>query len=199
MIRSIRVYLLCAAFCACWASRGFSQDADKAKPAVGPFRADFLSQLDDVEKKVLDLADAVPADKYGWRPEEGVRSISEVYVHIATANYSFPTFAGVKAPEGMMSDDNEKKITDKKAVAEYVKKSFAYIRQVVQNMSDDDLAKPTKMFGQQTTYQNVYFTCANHMHEHLGQSIAYARTNHVVPPWTAAEQAAAEKKKNAKN
>jgi uncharacterized damage-inducible protein DinB len=171
---------------------------DKSKAAYGPFRTDFLSQLDDVEKKVLDLADAVPADKYGWRPEEGVRSISEVYVHIAAANYLFPSIVGSKVPEGAMSDDNEKKITGKKEVMEFVKKSFAFVRQVVQNTPDDDLARPAKMFGQQTTVQNVYFTCANHMHEHLGQSIAYARTNHIVPPWTAAEQAAM-KKQNSKN
>src|SRR5258708_9547706 len=187
MLRLIKTLTLCAALCGCLGSRAFAQNADKTKPAIGPFRADFLSQLDDVEKKVMDLADAVPAEKYSWRPEEGVRSISEVYVHIADANYLFPTIAGAKALEGMMSDDNEKKITGKKDVMGFVKKSFAYIRQVVTTTADDDLAKPAKLFGQQTTVQNVYFTCANHMHEHLGQSIAYARTNHIVPPWTAAE------------
>src|SRR5215831_15019272 len=168
--KSLIAYLALTAFFAVCA---YAQNMDKTKPVMGPFRTDFLSQLDDVEKKILDLAEAVPSGKYSWRPEEGVRSISEVYVHIAGANYFFPTFAGVKAPEGMMNADNEKKITDKKDVIDYVKKSFAYIRQVVTSTSDADLAKSTKMFGQETTIQNVYFTCANHMHEHLGQSIAY--------------------------
>ena len=62
------------------------------------FRADFLAQLDDVSKKILDLAGAVPADKYSWRPEKGVRSISEVYMHMVVANYFLPSFMGVQPP-----------------------------------------------------------------------------------------------------
>ena len=75
---------------------------------------------------------------------------------------------------------------------EDLKKSFSYIRNVVQNVSDADLDKSTKMFGQETTYRGVIFETMSHMHEHLGQSIAYARMNKVVPPWTAAEQAKAK-------
>ena len=166
---------------------------DPAKTAGAEFRSEFLGQLSDIEKKVLDLAEAMPADKYSWRPEEGVRSVSEVYVHIASANYLFPKIAGLKPPEGAMGQDFEKTITEKSKVIEYVKKSFAYVREAITNTSDADLAKPAKMFGQETNVQNVYFTCATHMHEHLGQSIAYARMNHIVPPWTAAEQAAEKK------
>ena len=70
-----------------------------AAPTSG-FRADFLAQLDDVSKKILDLAGAVPADKYSWRPEKGVRSISEVYMHIVVANYFLPSFMGVQPPAG---------------------------------------------------------------------------------------------------
>jgi len=152
------------------------------------FRGDFLWQLGDVEKKVVDLAEAMPEAKYGWRPEEGVRSVSEVFVHIAGANYLFASFAGVKTPEGI-DEKMEKTITEKAKVIEAVKKSFAFMRDAVMNTTDADLAKPAKMFGMETTVQNVYFVCANHMHEHLGQSIAYARMNGVVPPWTAAEMA----------
>src|SRR5262245_11763088 len=120
MTITYRTLVACLAITAIMAACGYSQNMDKSKPAMGQFRTDFLSQLDDVEKKVLDLADAVPPGKYSWRPEEGVRSISEVYVHIAGANYLFPTFAGVKAPEGMLNRDFEKKMTDKKDVIDYV-------------------------------------------------------------------------------
>lgn len=153
-------------------------------PAKSPtFRDMFLGQLKDVEAKVVGLAETMPEEKYTWRPGEGVRSISEVYVHIAGTNYMIPTFLGVKAPAGI-SPTMEKTVTEKAKVVQTVKDSFAHVRQAVASLTDADLEKPVKMFGQQTTYQGVLFTMANHMHEHLGQSIAYARTNGVVPPWS---------------
>ena len=152
------------------------------------FRAEFLTQMADVEKKVLDLAEAMPAEKYSWRPMEGVRSVSEVYMHIGGTNYLLPTFIGIKAPEGM-ERDMEKKVTEKAKVIEFVKKSFEFIKDAVMKTPDANLDNPAKFFGQETTVRGVIFNAALHMHEHLGQSIAYARTNKVVPPWTAAEQA----------
>src|SRR5712692_4289491 len=152
-------------------------------PPTRGFRAEFLRDLSDVEKKIEDLAAAMPADKYSWRPAPGVRSISEVYVHIAGANYLFASFVGVKPPAGI-SRDMEKTVTEKAKVLEVMKQSFDHARQTVQGLSDEDMSKPVKMFGRDTTYGGVLFTMANHMHEHLGQSIAYARNNGVVPPWS---------------
>ncbi|MGH9667165.1 MAG: DinB family protein [Bryobacteraceae bacterium] len=156
-----------------------AQDA----PQTG-FRADFLRQLTDVQKKFTSLAEAMPQDKYGWRPGEGVRSVSEVYTHIAGANYFLLSFAGVKPPAGL-ERNMEKTVTQKAKVVEEINKSFEYVRHAVLNMSDADLEKPAKLFGRGTNVEEVYFVMANHMHEHLGQSIAYARTNGVVPPWSA--------------
>ena len=147
------------------------------------FRAEFLGQLDDVEKKIEGLAAAVPDSKYAWRPAEGVRSISEVYMHVAGANFHFMKFVGAKPPEGL-DPAMEKTITDKAKIAEWLKKSFDHVRQTVLAMPDADLEKPTKMFGQDATFRNVLLTEGFHLHEHLGQSIAYARMNGVVPPWT---------------
>jgi uncharacterized damage-inducible protein DinB len=146
------------------------------------FRGEFLTQLADVEGKIEGLAQAVPDAKYTWRPAEGVRSISEVYMHIAGSNYFLLTFAGVPWPAGVPKD--LEKTTDKAKVMEALKASFENLRQVVLKTSDADLEKPTKMFGHDTTYRGVIFTIANHLHEHLGQSIAYARMNGVVPPWS---------------
>jgi uncharacterized damage-inducible protein DinB len=157
-----------------------------AEPAPTGMRTLFLGQLADVEKKMISLATAMPAEKYSWRPADGVRSISEVYVHIAGANYLFPTFVEVKPPAGI-SRDMEKTVTEKSKVIEALKQSFEHARQAVKGLSDADMAKPVKMFGRETTYEGVFFTMANHMHEHLGQSIAYARTNGVVPPWSMKE------------
>ena len=159
--------------------------ADSPKPAG--FRGEFLTQMEDVEKKLSDLAEAMPESSYSWRPMEGVRSVSEVYMHIAGANYMFPTLVGINQPEG--TDWDLKNVTGKKKVLEALKLSFDHIREAVMKTPDGDLDKPVKMFGQETTKRGVFFVAALHMHEHLGQSIAYARMNKIVPPWTAAEQA----------
>lgn len=174
----------------------YAGDAKPEKTPAAPksgFRAEALWQLDDVQKKIEDLAAAVPAEKYSWRPAEGVRSISEAYTHIAGANYFFMTFVGVKPPM-KMDPGMEKTVTDKAEIGAMLKPSFDHVRTAVLNLSDKDLDKKTDMFGMSTTYRNVLVTEIAHLHEHLGQSIAYARMNGVVPPWTAAEQAAAAKK-----
>jgi uncharacterized damage-inducible protein DinB len=171
-------------------SSGVAQDQPKmaeATPTTG-IRAELLNDVKELEKKFVDLAEAMPQGKYSWRPMKGVRSVSEVYMHVAGANYLLPSFAGIKAPEGM-SRDMEKTVTQKAKVVEMLKKSFDHLRDAILSTSDADLDKPAKMFGQETTVRDVLLTTVTHMHEHLGQSIAYARMNKVIPPWTAAQQA----------
>lgn len=158
-------------------------------PATG-FRAEFLAQQDGVEKEILGLAEATPPEKFSWRPAEGVRSVSEVYAHLAFGNYLLASFTGTKMPEGV-SPAMEKSITAKAAVVDALKKSFAHLRATVASTSDADLEKAVKFFGSESTVRGVLLSAANHEHEHLGQSIAYARMNGVVPPWTAERQAKA--------
>ena len=146
----------------------------------GGFRTDFRAQLDEVEQKIVGLAEATPADKYGWRPGGDIRSISEVYMHIAGWNYYLATFLGGRKQP--YSGDYEKTITRKADVVAELKKSFDHLRTVVENTPD--LEKPVKMMGTTTTNRGVMMTMLNHLHEHLGQSIAYARMNAVVPPWS---------------
>lgn len=156
--------------------------AQPAPSKTTGFRDLFVDQLKDVETKIVGLAEAMPQEKYTWKPAEGVRSVAEVYTHIASANYFFPTFMGIKPPAGV--NPALAKETDKAKVIEALKASFEHVRQSVLNLSDADLDKPVKMFGRSTTYQGVLFVMANHMHEHMGQSIAYARSNGVTPPWS---------------
>jgi len=171
-----------------------SQDKAKENELPKGFRGEFLMQLIDDEKKLIDLAGAIPEAKYGWRPEAGVRSISEVYVHIAASNYGFPKMMGVKPPENLERDP-EKKITAKKDVLDYMKRSFEYLKNVAMNTADADLDKPASFFGEPTTVRGILFHLATHLHEHFGQSIAYARANEIVPPWTAAEMKQQDTKK----
>jgi uncharacterized damage-inducible protein DinB len=163
---------------------GVSLRAEAQTPSPD-LAAELIGQLDDAGNKLVQLAEAIPQDKYGWRPGEGVRSVSEVLMHVALGNSFIPTFAGVKAPEGL-SRDAEKTVTDKAQVIDHLKRSFEHVRVALRATSDADLIKPAKMFGRETTSRNVYLTTVMHAHEHLGQLIAYARTNGVVPPWSAA-------------
>ena len=156
--------------------------AAPAAPTSG-FRADFLTQFDDVSKKIVDLAEAVPADKYGWRPAPGVRSISEVYMHIVGGNSYIPSFIGVKPMEGI-ERGMEKSVTEKARVVELLKKSMAHARAAVLATPDADLDKKVKIFGGESSERGVIMIIGNHLHEHLGQSIAYARANGIAPPWS---------------
>lgn len=151
-----------------------------APKALTGFRGEFHEQLADVEEKIVRLAEATPADKFGWRPAGDIRSISEVYMHIAGGNYFLSTFLGAKAPAH--AGDIEKKITRKSDVIAELKRSFDHLHAAVENA--DNLDQSVKMFGKTTTRRAVLITMLNHLHEHLGQSIAYARMNAVVPPWS---------------
>lgn len=153
-----------------------------AAPAAKGFRADFLMNLNDVQDKLVTLAEATPAEKFAWRPAGDIRSISEVYMHIAGGNYFLATFLGVKAPA--LDRDMEKNVRTKDAVVAELKKSFDHLRNAINTVPDAELDKAVKMFGNTTTQRGVMVTMLSHLHEHLGQSIAYARMNAVVPPWS---------------
>ena len=154
--------------------------APQPKPKTQGFRDEFFANLDDVQDKIVALAESTPADKYAWRPAGDVRSISEVYMHIAGGNYFLSTFIGVPAPK--MNGDIEKTITEKAEVLAELKKSFDHLRSSVNKVKDFE--KPVNLFGEPTTQRAVLVTMLSHLHEHLGQSIAYARMNGVVPPWS---------------
>jgi uncharacterized damage-inducible protein DinB len=147
-------------------------------------RAEILAEIDSVEKKLVGLAGAVPPEKYAWRPSEGVRSVSEVYMHVAGGNYMIPNFIGVKPPAGI-DRGMEKSVTDKSKVVDTLKQSFEHLRKAVRDTPDADWDKKVKIFGgREASVRSVFLLIINHAHEHLGQSIAYARSNGVTPPWS---------------
>ncbi len=158
-----------------------------SRPAAAPtsgFRADFLTQFDMVGKQIVELAEAVPADKYGWRPAPGVRSVSEVYMHIVGGNSFLPSFMGVKPMAGV-ERGSEKSVTDKAQVVKMLKDSLAHARSAVVATPDTALDKKVKIFaGQEVSERALIMIIGNHLHEHLGQSIAYARANGITPPWS---------------
>lgn len=148
-------------------------------PPAGGFRGEFIAGVNEVEAKLLELVETTPAESFSWRPAPGVRSISEVYMHIAGSNYFLATYVGIAAPK---LPDLEKSVTKKADVAAQLRKSFDHLRMVGGNVEDFD--KGVKLFGSNTSHRGVLIMILNHLHEHLGQSIAYARMNGVAPPWT---------------
>lgn len=169
-----------------------SPQATAAPPSAG-VRAEFLNELKTQEDKFVQLAEAMPADKYTWRPAEGVRSVSEVFLHVATANYNLPRVIGFPPPPGFKVQGFDKSTTDKSKVISTLKDSFAHMRQAVLSMPDADVEKQVDWFGAKNTYRGILLFIIRHNAEHLGQAIAYARINGVVPPWTAEQQAQPKK------
>lgn len=167
--------------------------AQATPPAATPaahsgFTGEFLKQLDDLESKTVKLAEAIPQEKYSWRPGEGVRSVGEVYGHVTASNYAITRNLGVKVPAGL-DLRNIEKVTDKAKIVAALKQSFVDIRAGVSAQSAADLEKSVKLFGNDRSVRDVLLALAVHISEHLGQSIAYARSTGVVPPWTAERQA----------
>jgi len=147
--------------------------------------------IEQVEQKLLALAEAMPDATWNWRPAEGVRSVGEVFLHVAADNYFLPALTGVAAPAetGVTNDYNtavayESRAMNKAATIEALRASFAHLRATLASVEHDDLMASHDFFGNQMSGTQVWVLTATHLHEHLGQAIAYARTNRVVPPWS---------------
>ena len=184
--RLLPLILLVAALTIPASSQGAS-----AQPAAAPTsgaRAEFLSDLKVQEDKFVSLAQAIPADKYTWRPAEGVRSISEVFLHVAAANYNLPKLFGVQPPADFKVQGFDKSTTDKAKVVPTLQDAFAHMRNAVLSMPDSDMDKQVDFRGGKKSTRAVLMFILEHNAEHLGQSIAYARVNGVVPPWTEEQQ-----------
>lgn len=150
-------------------------------------RAEVLRQIEDAEKKLLALAEAMPAEKYGWRPAEGVRTVGEVFLHVAGGNYFLPTLWGAKPPEGIDMRGIEKDAGDKAKVIDGLKKSFDHAKKAIADVPEAEMGKAIKIFGRDGSVREAFMMDATHAHEHLGQAIAYARMNGVAPPWSRGE------------
>jgi len=156
----------------------------EAKPAVAGVRGEILRHIDDARDKLIALAEATPADKFTWRPNDKVRTTGEVFTHVAGGNYFIPTLWGTKMPDGLDPRTFDKEAGDKAKTIDTLKKSFEYVHHVIESASDADLDKPVKLFDHEGTVREGFMILATHAHEHLGQSIAYARSVGIVPPWS---------------
>jgi uncharacterized damage-inducible protein DinB len=148
------------------------------------YRDALLRHFSGSARKVELLSDAMPEDLYTWSPGEGVYSVAQVYTHIARYNYMYlEENLGIKAPDGV-DWPNFESITDKATVIELLGKSIEHVRQSVSSLSEEQLTGQTTLYGQQVPGWAVVLQLVAHMNEHVGQSIAYARMNGIVPPWS---------------
>jgi len=153
-------------------------------PGVTGYRSEVLSEVIVQEDKFTRLAEAVPAEKYSWRPSADVRSFAEVFLHVATANFNLYKLVGTPPPAGFEVKGFEKSTTDKVKVIATLKDSFAHAKKAITTMPDADLDKSMDWFGGKNTERGILLFIVRHTAEHLGQSIAYARFIGIVPSWT---------------
>lgn len=163
-------------------------------PGVTGYRSEVLAEVMIQEDKFVRLAEAIPADKYTWRPAPDVRSFAEVFMHVSAANYNLYKLVGTPPPAGFDVKNFEKSTTDKAKVIATLKDSFAHGRQAITAMPDANLEKSLDWFGGKNTQRGILLFITRHGAEHLGQTIAYARFIGVTPPWTEDAQKAAKEK-----
>lgn len=167
-----------------------------AAPCAAQERAglmgDLLRDVQQVQQKLTGLAQAIPVEKHGWRPAEGVRSVSEVFLHVAADNYLLPVAVGVQPDPatGINPADfatlttYERRQMPVDSLVATMNRSFEHLTRAMAGTPDARFDETVKFFGQDMSIRQVWLLTAMHLHEHLGQLIAYARSNGVVPPWT---------------
>ena len=154
----------------------------QAQSTPTDYRDEFMRHFEQSSRKLISLSDAIPEDLYTWSPSEGVMPIAQVYMHIARYNYMYPEDAlGISPPDGVDLDELES-ITDKEQVKRLLRQSVEHVRMHIPQMSTDDLTRPTRLYGREVAGWAVLFQLLSHMNEHVGQSVAYARMNGIVPP-----------------
>ena len=154
----------------------------------GQFQKESVGTLDHVSGQVMQLAQAIPADKYSWTPEKGVRTVAEVCAHIVSANYFFASKLGATIPADVKMETIEKDLKTKDAIAAELKRSYELVTNAIKNTKDEALsAKVEFPFPGDYTQMTAVLITLCHSNEHLGQLVAYARMNKITPPWSMAK------------
>jgi uncharacterized damage-inducible protein DinB len=144
----------------------------------------YDGEWDHVSRQLIALAEATPQDKFVWRPAPGVRSTSEVYMHIALANFYLLSVTGPPMPPDIKSEDMEKTVTSKADVIAFLKRSLVAVKTARAQLKPGDIQRHVKIMNKDVTVDGMYLRIIVHDNEHMGQLIAYARMNGIVPPWS---------------
>lgn len=171
-----------------------SATADHTAPSYD-MKGQSLLDLEAVQKKFVELANAIPDDKLTWRPTADSRSFAEVFLHVAGERYGILSLMGAPKPDGFDGKTFEKSTTDRARIVAELNKSWDFTQKTINGMTNADFAKLLPKLGPQANAGDVVYILVADAHEHLGQAVAYSRENGIVPPWTVeAQKRAAEKK-----
>jgi hypothetical protein len=184
--RIVATLSLASLVCLAASTPARAQDAI-SKDGAAAVKASFLNDLETLRGKFVGLAEAFPQDKYTWRPMDGVRSVSEVLMLAAMEGYSFiPTSFGAKAADLGSREEMGKlrTLSDKAQVIEHINKGFAHAKKELEALDASSLTGKRKVMGRDLSVTDIALAIGGDLHEHLGQMIAYARMNHIVPPWS---------------
>jgi uncharacterized damage-inducible protein DinB len=143
----------------------------------------FDGEWGHLSRQLVGLAEATPADHFAWRPSPEVRSTSEVYMHIVLANFFLLNVTGPPSPEGP-GPEMEKTVAGKAEILDWLKRSLDAVKTAHAAASPEDLQRKVKIAGREATADGMYLRIIVHANEHMGQLIAYARMNGIVPPWS---------------
>jgi uncharacterized damage-inducible protein DinB len=169
-------------------------------PRPGGFHGEFLWELEIVERQLAALAHAIPEEQYDWRPDATARSAREVFIHIATGNFMLLDVIGAPPPRDLYgevsaqgperlwalvrkNDELGASLRGKASVVTALERSLQSVRQLFTESDDGQLARSLEFFGERTTVRRVYLRLLAHMHEHMGQMIAYVRCMGMPAPW----------------
>jgi uncharacterized damage-inducible protein DinB len=157
-----------------------------AEPPEGLWQG-YDGEWGHVSRQLVALAEATPADKFAWRPAPGVRSMSEVYMHIVLANFYLLSVTGPKMPPEIKSIEFEKTVTAKPDVIAWLKRSLDAVKTAHAGIKPEELQRKVKIESRDATVDGMYLRIIVHANEHMGQLVAYARMNGIVPPWSKSE------------
>jgi uncharacterized damage-inducible protein DinB len=138
-----------------------------------------------VSSQLIALAEAIPFEKYAWRPAPGVRSTCEVFMHIAMTNFYLLSITGTRMPADLKSLDMEKSVTAKAEAIGWLKRSLEAVKDARASLKPGDFQRKVKIGDRDATVDGMYLRIIIHANEHMGQLVAYARFNGIVPPWSA--------------
>jgi uncharacterized damage-inducible protein DinB len=172
-------------------------NADHTAPSYD-MKPQSLLDLEGLQKKCVALANAIPANKFNWRPSADSRSFAEVFLHISAERYQILALGGGTPPADFNGKTYEKSTTDKAQIVAELNKTWDFAQKTIGDMTNADFAKPIPKLGPQANAGDVIYILVADAHEHMGQLVAYARENGVVPPWTVEAQKQAAEKKAAK-
>ena len=148
-------------------------------------QGEFIGIVEFNEERMLELAEALPAETFAYTPSPGVRNVSQSLMHVATGNYFFAMMWGSPPPEGIDLMSMEKTYTEKEEVLQALRDSYAHLKSTAETISNDDLATRVQFpDGSEYTIKTTMFIITEHIGEHKGQLVAYARMNGIAPPWS---------------